>query len=88
MAYKNQFQASKREAYRTENYKGKNPMSRSQWRRHRRIKKAERELAMKEIGESNNSQFSSNMMVTNKPPVGRKLFSPRGKGIAKKSPEK
>ena len=63
-------------------------MSRSQWRRHQRIKKVERELATKEIGESSNNQFSSNRMVTDIDPVGRKLFSPRGKDVAKKSPEK
>lgn len=43
-AYRKQFQASKREAIRLENYKGKNHMSRSQWRRHQRLRKAEREM--------------------------------------------
>ena len=39
MAYRKQFNTAKREEIRLENYKGKNSMSRSQWRRNRGIKK-------------------------------------------------
>ena len=74
MAYRKQFQTSKREAYRLENYKGKNPMSQSQWRRHQRIKKAEREITSKDIGESSSNKFLSSAANSSKPPVGRRLF--------------
>ena len=42
MVYRRQFNMAKREEVRLENYKGKNPMSRSQWRRQQRVRKAER----------------------------------------------
>ena len=49
-------------------------MSRSQWRRHQRVKKAERELASKDIGESSSNKFTSSTVNSSKPPVGQKLF--------------
>ena len=52
MAYRKEFQTSKKSAYISENYKGKNPMSRSQWRREQRRRKAQREAEWKENGES------------------------------------
>ena len=84
MAYRKQFQTSKREAYRLENYKGKNPMSISQWRRHQRIKKAERELASKDIEESSSNKFFSSTANSNKPLVSRKLFSSEEKVTSEK----
>src|SRR3954471_9377884 len=55
MAYRKQFQTSNREMYRLENYKGKNPMSRSHWRRHQRMKKAQREFKPREVGETSSN---------------------------------
>jgi hypothetical protein len=78
-AYRKQFQASKREAIRLENYKGKNHMSRSQWRRHQRLRKAEREMTSREIGESSNIKVPPNVTNSTKPPVGRKLFPDENK---------
>src|SRR3954468_24095916 len=74
MAYRKQFQRSNREAYRLENYKGKNPMSRSQWRRHQRIKKAQKEYRPREAGESSSNQVSYQGVKSNKPLVERRLF--------------
>src|ERR1051325_5688696 len=50
MAYRKQFNTAKREEIRLENYKGKNLMSRSQWRRHQRNKRVERESKSLEVG--------------------------------------
>src|SRR3954465_13477101 len=74
MAYRKPFQRPNREAYRLENYKGKNPMSRSQWRRHQRIKKAQKEYRPREAGESSSNQVSYQGVKSNKPPVERRLF--------------
>ena len=64
MAYRRQFNMGKREEVRLENYKGKNPMSRSQWRRQQRVRKAEREATLnKGVGSSKDKEESS----TNKP---------------------
>ena len=49
MAYRKKFNSNRREEIRLENYKGKNPMSRSQWHRHQRNKKAERDSKPMEI---------------------------------------
>ena len=45
LAYRNKFQTTttNKVAHVSSNYKGKNPMSRSQWRRYQRRRKAERE---------------------------------------------
>lgn len=43
IAYWREFQVSKQQAYRFEKYKGKNPMSRSQWWRKQRRRKVDRE---------------------------------------------
>src|SRR3954468_16338552 len=75
MAYRRRFQTSNREMYRLENYKGKNPMSRSQWRRHQRMKKAQKESKMKEVGESSSTKVPIQGANSNKPPVECKLFS-------------
>src|SRR3954468_18240958 len=74
MRYRKKFQTSNREMYKLENYKGKNPMSRSQWRRHQRLKKAQREYKPREIGESSSNQIPMHGARTSKPPVERKLF--------------
>src|SRR4051812_2881983 len=85
MAYRRQFQASNREMYRLENYKGKNSMSRSQWRRHQRMKKAEKESKVKEVGESSSSKIPLQGAKSTKPPVGRKLFSLENEMIEEKA---
>src|SRR4051812_18107243 len=74
MAYRKQFQTSNREMHRLENYKGKNPMSRSQWRRHQRMKKAQREFKPREAGETSSNQIPVQGAKTSKPPLERKLF--------------
>src|SRR3954468_16216376 len=74
MAYRKQFQTSNREVHRLENYKGRNPMSRSQWRRHQRMKKAQREYKPREIGESSGNQVQHQGTKISKPPVERRLF--------------
>src|ERR1051325_7565593 len=64
MVYRRQFDNKRKEEFRLENYKGKNPMSRSQWRRQQRVRKAEREMrAVKETVSTSNRETSS----TNKP---------------------
>lgn len=68
---------TKQQIYRPGNYKGKNPMSRSQWRRQQRRSKDEREPIEKDIEESSTNQPQFNKEVEDKKPVGRKLFSPR-----------
>src|ERR1051325_8044696 len=67
---------------RLENYKGKNPMSRSQWRRQQRVQKAEREAMLdKGVASSKNKEESStnkpapNNQPGGKPPVSMKLLS-------------
>src|SRR3954470_23551088 len=60
--------------YRLENYKGKNPMSRSQWRRHQRMKRAQREVKPREVGETSSNQIPMQGARTSKPPLERKLF--------------
>ena len=77
MAYRRQFNSNRREEIRLENYKGKNPMSRSQWRRHQRNKKAAKESKPMEIGESSTNNPKSVTQPGGKPPVSRKLFSPK-----------
>src|ERR1043165_4276355 len=77
MAYRKQFNSNRREEIRLDNYKGKNPMSRSQWRRHQRNKKAERDSKPMEIGESSTNNPASVTQTGGKPPVSRKLFSPK-----------
>ena len=77
MAYRKQFNSNSREEIRLENYKGKNPMSRSQWHKHQRNKKAERDSKPMEIGESSTNNPTSVTQTGGKPPVSRKLFSPK-----------
>src|SRR3954470_17032800 len=74
MAYRRQFQRPNRETYRLENYKGKNPMSRSQWRRHQRMKKAQKEYRPRETGETSSNHVPYQGTKSNKPPVERALF--------------
>src|ERR1044072_6906733 len=82
MVCRRQFNTAQREELRLENYKGNNPMSRSQWRRQQRVRKAEREaLADKGAVSTSNKEVSSTNKPTtskqpeNKPPVSRRLFS-------------
>ena len=82
MAYRRQFNIAKREEVRLENYKGRNPMSRSQWRRQQRIRKAEREAvankgatSTKNQGESSTNKPTPKNQTEDKPPVNRRLFS-------------
>lgn len=53
MAYRKEFQTARKISHISENYKGKNPMTRSQWRREQRRGKAQREAEEKEKVESN-----------------------------------
>src|ERR1051325_2367350 len=82
MVYRRQFNNKRKEELRLENYKGKNPMSRSQSRRQQRVRKAEREtLAAEEVVSTSNKEMSSTNKPTtskqpeNKPPVSRRLFA-------------
>ena len=59
------------------NYKGKNPMTRSQWRRFQRNKKAQRELTSNEVGESSTNQTSFAAPVEEKSLAQRRLFAPK-----------
>lgn len=52
LAYRKEFLASRKAAYISENYKRKNPMTRSQWRREQRTRKTQREVEAKENVES------------------------------------
>src|SRR3954471_3149408 len=74
MAYKKQFPRLNREADRFEDYKRKKPMSRSQWRRHQRMKKAQKEYRPRETGETSSNQVPYQGTKSNKPPVERALF--------------
>lgn len=53
LAYRREFQADKKTSHVSENYKGKNPMTRSQWRREQRRRKAQRDAGEKDKVESN-----------------------------------
>ena len=64
VTYRRQFNTQKREEVRLENYKGRNPMSRSQWCRQQRIRKAEREAMANKGDTSTKIQGESS---TNKP---------------------
>ena len=84
MEYRKEFQTSKKSAYISENYKGKNPMSRSQWRREQRRRKAEREAGAKDKAESSTNVSVGRNEKEGKPvegrpiekmSVGRKLFA-------------
>ena len=75
-AFRRQFHSNKQQSHVSENYKGKNPMSRSQWRRHQRNKKAQREFTNKEVGESSTNQTLIVPAMEKKSPTRRKLFSP------------
>src|ERR1051325_2936516 len=77
MAYRKKFNTNRREEIRLENYKGKNSMSRSQWHRHQRNKKAERDSKSMEVGESSTNKPASIVQTRGKPPVSRRLFSPK-----------
>lgn len=52
MAYRKEFQTSRKPDYIFENYKGENLMTRSQWRREQRRRKVQREIEAKENVES------------------------------------
>lgn len=65
---------SRQQTYGSENYKGKNPMSRCQWRRQHRRRKAEREANEKVMEESSTNQPPKKDRGEEKNPVGRKLF--------------
>lgn len=45
LTYQEKFQVSEKHSYGPSNYKGKNPMSRTQWKRFYRKNKAEKEVA-------------------------------------------
>lgn len=76
-------------AYHSENYKGKNPISRSQWRRQQRQRKAEREDVEQAKPESSRSMTlkpeKKQEKKEEKKSVERKLFSPQEKVSAVKS---
>lgn len=75
LAYRKEFQTSKELACRSENYKGKNHMSRSRWRRQQRRRKDERETGeMEKVESSSNVPLKHDRNKENKP-VERKLFS-------------
>ena len=62
--YRREFKSEKR-THVSENYLGKNPMSRTQWRRFQRRKQAEREAAreMAEKGMANGVDFGKRVVV-------------------------
>lgn len=64
---------SKRRSYGPSNYKGKNPMSRTHWRRFHRNQTAKKEAAES----SNNKPYQSQVKDQVRKPVGRQLFSPK-----------
>lgn len=53
LAHRREFQADKKTSHISENYKGKNPMTRPQWRREQRRRKARRDAGEKEKAKSN-----------------------------------
>lgn len=53
LAYRKEFQASRKAAHISENYNGKNPMTRSQWKREQKRRKMQREIGARENVESN-----------------------------------
>ncbi|KAI5425884.1 hypothetical protein KIW84_031635 [Lathyrus oleraceus] len=57
LAHRQEFRSDKRIAHVSENYKGKNPMTRSQWRREQRRRKAKREA-----GEMDQDESRTNVM--------------------------
>lgn len=61
LAYRQEFRSDKRTTHVSENYKGNNPMTRSQWRREQRRRKAKREA-----GEMDQAKSSTNVMVKKK----------------------
>ena len=73
MSYRENFQMSERRSYGPNNYKGKNPMSRIQWRRFQRKKKAEKEATQS----SNNQAYQSQVKNQVKKLMGRQLFFPK-----------
>lgn len=73
LRYKEKFQVSNKHSYGPRNYKRKNPMSRSQWRRFQRKKKAEKEAHES----SNNKPYQNRVSYQTKKPVGRRFFSPK-----------
>src|SRR4051812_37618603 len=85
MAFRRQFQTSIREMYMLENYKAMNPISKSQWRRHQMMKKAEKEARSKEVGESSSIKVPLQGARVNKPPVGHKLFGSQNEKINEKA---
>jgi hypothetical protein len=60
MEGKKEMEKHKPRPYPSENYKGKNPMSRSQWRRFQRQKRAEIEMAKKNMNGPNEAESSNN----------------------------
>lgn len=76
MAYRKEFQTSKQVAYHSENYKGKNSMSRSQWGRLQKKRKAEREAAEHAKPESSSNMALKQEKKEERKSVERKLFSP------------
>lgn len=62
---------SEKRSYGLSNYKGKNPVSRTQWRRFQRKKKEEREV----VESSSNKTYQNQVDDQVKKPLGRQLFS-------------
>lgn len=60
-----------KEPYVSTNYKGKNPMTRTQWRRYQRKKKEPRETQQS----SNNKPYQVRIVKQPRGLVGQKLFS-------------
>lgn len=58
LAYRKEFWTDKKTSHMSENYKGKKPMTRSQWRREQRRRKAQREN-----GERDQAESSTNVTV-------------------------
>lgn len=58
LAYRKEFWTDKRTSHVSEKYKGKNPMTRSQWRREQRRRKAQREA-----GERDQAESSTNVVM-------------------------
>lgn len=58
LAYRQEFWSNERTSHVSENYKGKNPMTRSQWKREQRRRKAKRES-----GEMDQTESSTNVIL-------------------------
>ena len=74
LTYLDNFEMSERRSCGPGNYKDKNLMSRTQWRRLQRKKKAQKEATK---SNNNNKPYRSQVKEQVRKPIGRQLFSPK-----------